>query len=672
MNLAADYANKFNLYIANFRELFTIFMKSYLFTVYILALPAIILLTIALPVFYKRKTIFPKILSVYRNEKIFLIIFLLSSLLIILSIHFFVMLDYPMTTDENSYLFQADLLASGKLYADSPPLPHFFIYDNMLCDGKWRSKYTIGWPVLLAIGQIFHVRWIIGPLCTVFSLLFIYLITKKIFGRKAGLVAMLFALFSPLFILTGSSYLTHTVFGLMLLIFVYSLLNIEKNGKSIFPISAGISLMLAVNIRPVDTVVLMASSALLILYIFFKSQNRSLIIKKLIPIALFFIAGLGVILSINYLQNGNPLSFGYSIYNPKDMWGFGKNGHDFMSSLWNLTFTILRTSFWTVPSLILLGLFSFTGKKPIVFCLSAIITSFVILNMGLNSTGMVSFGTRYYYIPWLILVILASGGLIYLSAITSRRKLFCGKLFLNISVTTIILYMTFGVNTVILPEIRNMYLNNSFLKNSALNPPQLQGKNLIFLLNSPGKVNTELTFNNWNYKEQNNLLVHFLMPEENQQLIDSFKDRKPYMEYWDFNQNKFVVIPYPENPNTSNYLLHAGMNYSLLLQPAQVKKAEDAYKKALEISPNCFPIMFKLGAFYLENGSYDKAVRMFHDISKMYPQYQEVYYFLGISTGKAGNTKEASQILEKFISECPQSPYRDKGIDWYLYYKNLK
>ena len=46
--------------------------------------------------------------------------------------------NYPVTGDEFSYVFQADVLASGKLYAESPPGPwrDFFKTQQIINDGK--------------------------------------------------------------------------------------------------------------------------------------------------------------------------------------------------------------------------------------------------------------------------------------------------------------------------------------------------------------------------------------------------------------------------------------------------------------------------------------------------------------------------------------------------------
>ena len=78
---------------------------------------------------------------------------------------------YPISGDDYSYLYQAELFAQGRLYAESPlyderhPL-HPCIAVNCLRDdgGRRFSKYAPGWPLLLAAGAVLGMPWLVGPL----------------------------------------------------------------------------------------------------------------------------------------------------------------------------------------------------------------------------------------------------------------------------------------------------------------------------------------------------------------------------------------------------------------------------------------------------------------------------------------------------------------------------
>jgi hypothetical protein len=78
--------------------------------------------------------------------------------------------DVPLTDDEASYRFGAELLAGGHLWLPSPHMPVFFDNGFIVNDGKMYSQYFLGWPALLAIGVLLGIPGLINPIlsgCTV-------------------------------------------------------------------------------------------------------------------------------------------------------------------------------------------------------------------------------------------------------------------------------------------------------------------------------------------------------------------------------------------------------------------------------------------------------------------------------------------------------------------------
>ena len=78
--------------------------------------------------------------------------------------------------DDYAYLFQAELFASGKLYAENPlysashPL-HDCVLTKCLTDhqGKRFSKYPPGGSALLATGVLLHAPWLVDPILAVLA-----------------------------------------------------------------------------------------------------------------------------------------------------------------------------------------------------------------------------------------------------------------------------------------------------------------------------------------------------------------------------------------------------------------------------------------------------------------------------------------------------------------------
>jgi hypothetical protein len=102
-----------------------------------------------------------------KRKLLFSLVFLLEALLIA----FALTQRSPPSGDDYSYLYQAKLLASGKMYAEDPlydqadPL-HDCIKTNCITDngGRRFSKYPPGWPVILALGAVLGVPWLVDPI----------------------------------------------------------------------------------------------------------------------------------------------------------------------------------------------------------------------------------------------------------------------------------------------------------------------------------------------------------------------------------------------------------------------------------------------------------------------------------------------------------------------------
>jgi len=150
---------------------------------------------------------FRRILS-GRGIKIILVILYIFIPVVI----FFTALDaMPHIQDEVAYLFQAKVLASGKLYAQSPPIPKFFDYEFIVTDGaKWYGKYFAGSSLLLAAGILFNVPWLINPLLGAIAVFLFYLFLKENTDGNSSSLMLILPLFSPFLIFIDASYLSHT------------------------------------------------------------------------------------------------------------------------------------------------------------------------------------------------------------------------------------------------------------------------------------------------------------------------------------------------------------------------------------------------------------------------------------------------------------------------------
>lgn len=117
----------------------------------------------------------------------------------------------PHVQDSVTYLFQAQTLARGHLWAPEPPLPEFFDQEFLLAeDGRWVGKYPPGYPLLLAIGVLFSQPWLINPFLATLTVPLLYKLGATLYGRRIGLGAALLAVVSPFFLFISGSMMAHT------------------------------------------------------------------------------------------------------------------------------------------------------------------------------------------------------------------------------------------------------------------------------------------------------------------------------------------------------------------------------------------------------------------------------------------------------------------------------
>jgi 4-amino-4-deoxy-L-arabinose transferase-like glycosyltransferase len=579
-----------------------------------------------------------------------------------------------MLSDECSYLFQGDLLSSGKLYAQSPPCPQHFIFDGIICDGKWYSKYTLSWPLFLAVGKLLNIQSLINPIIAALSLLLIFLITKRLFGMRAAFISIILSLISPFFTFMGATYQPHTLMGFCMLLFIYSIIMGSKEKNWVYPISAGISLILAINLRPSDGAVLTVSSIPLMIGSYLISNNKDFLKKSYLVIFLLLIVGIGIMMSINSVQTGNPLLLGFSKYDPGDKWGFGVNGHTVFDGLWNLTLSLTRCAMWASPFLILFSIPMLFYKNRIrrsnlypVLSIILLILSYIGFYFGFFSMGFIGFASRYYYLPFLLILILASAGIVRSAAVLSKRKFFPGNIFISILIIGCFIYMIFGVYLPLTGKIDKSYKNAKDRALMVENAKTNAEKNLILIKSTPNMFSSSYTLNNWLYEKQNNLLALYLMPEDNKKLIESFKERKIFIAYWDDRTQKFEILPYKDDGVSYADYYYTAINYSAL-PPAYRDKAPESFKKALELAPartpDRFNILLNYGMYYYLKSDYERSYELFQKTTNEYPQIDSAYFYQGVSLMKLGKTKEATEMLNSLINKFPSTQFKDKVQNW--------
>lgn len=670
-DLVKDFADAPRVFFMNFRQMLQVYLSDYVLSAYVFLLPALLLSALGISRLVGGKL--PRIFSLLKkkSENRFLIGVFLIPLIAMILINFFIFLGEPFTNDEFSYLFQADLMSTGKLYAIPPPLPQFLQYDNIVCRDKWYSKYTIGWPFLLSLGRIFRIEWIVDPICASISLILIYLICRKLFGRRAGVAGVFLVMLSPIFIFHGASYFSHSSFGLAMLAYIYGILNLDEDKKYYFSIMAGIALALALNIRPADAAVLLIGSIPLVIYAFRQKSAINLIPRIIIILFLFGLGG-GIVMFVNAHQTGDPFLMGYTKYDAEGLLGFGVKGHTLSHGIWNQVYSMLRLSYWTMPFLGILSICTYLTvktRKPIPYFLAIFMAGYVILNLFITGTGNVGFGPRFYYSIFLILAIIASGGLIYLSAFFSKIRWFSGKVFFPIFILAGALYLALGFYPATIVRVKGVYEYSKNIWSSLYNPKAARNRSIIFLGSSPNMINTEFTRNSWRLNEQRNIITLFLLPQENVQFAKFFPDREVFLAFWDEKNKVFNVMPYFQyKPSPYDYFI-AGMNYGSMPSFFRPRSIE-IFKAIIGMKPRDFTTRYNIAYFFYQYRLYSEAGRLFEEIIRDFPQDDNSYFYLARCLGELGEKEKAMRVLYTLSQRFPKSQRLPQAADWFKYYQD--
>ncbi len=139
-----------------------------------------------------------------------------AALLVALSLRLFVLHDLPISDDEDTYRFAAQLLAEGRLWAPSPPERLFFDRQFMINDGRWYTQYFLGWPALLAPWVWTGLTGYLNSVLWALTLPALFRVAARQLGRAAGRITLILAVLAPAPSMLAATELSHTACTLAL------------------------------------------------------------------------------------------------------------------------------------------------------------------------------------------------------------------------------------------------------------------------------------------------------------------------------------------------------------------------------------------------------------------------------------------------------------------------
>jgi 4-amino-4-deoxy-L-arabinose transferase-like glycosyltransferase len=278
---------------------------------------------------------------------------------------------FPHVIDSIVQVFQGHIFASGRITLPVRFDDYFFGFPYVINDGtRMYAQYPFGHSLLLALGTLVHAEWLINPLLGSAEIIVLYFLGKEAYDETTGRIAALLGVASPFLLFMSSEYMNHAsgllFLSLFLLFFLRTIRPLRGTHLSSSfsdPLLSGLSLAMALNIRPLSALAVSIPAACYGVYLLFKSRWKTLpsFLVLLAPALL----GLGAFFLYNYMTTGNPLLSGYKAYGMLEYghtrWGlgFGERGIDGWGA-----HTPLRGLSQTGDNLSALNLYLFEGALP--------------------------------------------------------------------------------------------------------------------------------------------------------------------------------------------------------------------------------------------------------------------------------------------------------------------
>ncbi len=233
----------------------------------------------------------------------------LFALVIPAALRHWLLVGMPLTDDESAYRFMAHVLASGHLFADSPPFKLFFDNRFLINDGKVFAPYFVGWPTLMAPGAWLGITGYMNAFYSALTVPALWLVSKRLAGGDWARLALLLYLTAPMLMIGAATEASHTSCLMALTWLTWLVLRSGDKNTPIWVHGAVTgAFSIAFFIRP--TSALGIGGPLLVWWLWqrFKDPRRIVAMAMAAVPALLFA---GAFLAVNQAQTGSPLTTGY-------------------------------------------------------------------------------------------------------------------------------------------------------------------------------------------------------------------------------------------------------------------------------------------------------------------------------------------------------------------------
>lgn len=356
------------------------------------------------------------------KKNLLLIFSLLVLFCFLLFINLYFLDGIPHVPDDAAYFFMAKMFSSGHFIQTIPVSPqHFDFFSGILNvdQGKWFFQYTFGHPILLAVGALIGFPNVIPPLVGCFSILFLFLIAKKLYGNTAAFFLLPLPFLSPFFLENAASFMSHNSASFYLILSLFFLLIATKKTSWEYFFLSGIFLGFVFNTRPLTSLPFLLIFASIIFLTIKQHKTRFACLFG-------FVGGFLILLELWFLYNtitsGNPFHSEYFSFN-KGLFGVDRQEslQAFFSERWENTvnlFTNLGPMLFNWPLLLTFGLLfvPVIYKKRTLWDILFFVCLFTLpLAYFFYNGRFVMYGPRFWYeiMPFVFLLTARAFALLY-------------------------------------------------------------------------------------------------------------------------------------------------------------------------------------------------------------------------------------------------------------------
>ncbi len=217
---------------------------------------------------------------------------------------------FPLTDDEAAYRFMAQLLAEGRLYAESESLKLFFDNRFLVNDGKVYAHYFMGWPALLMPGLWLGLSGFMNALYSALTVPALFRVVRRLAGSRWAKAATVLFLASPMLMLAAATELSHTSCIAALAWFTWFCLRSRDDDAGLgVHAAAATAFSIAFFIRP--TSALGIGLPLLLWWLVGVLRQRQRVVVKILAFGAPAALLAGLFFYVNWAQTGSPTSVAY-------------------------------------------------------------------------------------------------------------------------------------------------------------------------------------------------------------------------------------------------------------------------------------------------------------------------------------------------------------------------